>query len=186
MKTALTPESLHLLEQSLPWCTPLKGSSVQSRCTWWVGWASPASSPSGAWMLPRTCGKTAAGCHETRWPAHGRCCPETRPRSGWPAHPRLPHTKNSDSEDSCNMLVVWLCGYIISLLQSLADYWLANTLIQVIGNFTDVASDERPHQFLLRPCGVPISSDIKAAVGCSTAFQLLLWDVNCQINIQFV
>lgn len=120
MKTALTPESLHLLEQSLPWCTPLKGSSVQSRCTWWVGWASPASSPSGAWMLPRTCGKTAAGCHETRWPAHGRCCPETRPRSGWPAHPRLPHTKNSDSEDSCNMLVapsravVWLYNFFAS------------------------------------------------------------------------
>lgn len=94
---------------SWPWCTPRRGSSARSRCTWWGGWGWPASSPSAVGTWPGRCGGTAPGSHGTGWPAPGQCCPGTPPRWSWQAHPLLQHNTGHTLLDICKILCFYQC-----------------------------------------------------------------------------
>lgn len=53
---------------------------------------------------------------------------------------------------------------------------------KVKAGVTDVASDERPHEFLSRSGGRAVAADVgeEAAISRSTGLQLPSWDVSCQ------
>lgn len=88
---------------SWPWCTPRRGSSARSRCTWWGGWGWAASSPSAVGTWPGRCGGTAPCSHGTGWSAPGRCCPGTPPRWSWRAHPLLQRNTGHTLLDICKI-----------------------------------------------------------------------------------